>query len=268
MPVAQLLIGQRGQIGVGSAERLSGARIKGRHTAAREIVVNLGAHGGGRGRRGGGLVAKRKDSGVGRSGGGPLQARGGSRKECVGLGLIHAGLAAAVSLGAEQGDDLRDRLLNRRIFGSLGRHDAVAVEAGLGKDFGGVGDIRQADGIRRAFTEIAEDALGVGEHRLALGSGGRDGGELDRVRTGEKWVERGQTRGEPGDGAQKLGHADAAVVVGVQQRQRLGVEADAAGGTAQGRPQFLVQTGEIREVVARLQERLVKSAGTEEAPGM
>jgi len=213
LSVTQLLVGQCGQISVGAAERLSGARIKGSHTAAREVVVDLGAHGGGRDRCGGGLVAERKDGGVGRSGSGPLQARGGGGKKCVALGLIHAGLAAAVGLGAEQGDDVIDGLLHRRIFCGLGRHDTVAVETGLGKDFGGVGDVRQADGIRRAFAEIAEDALGVGEHRLAFGRGGRDGSEHDRVRTGEQGVERGQARRKPGDGGEQLGHADAAVVV-------------------------------------------------------
>ena len=74
----------------------------------------------------------------------------------VGIGT---GLAAAVRQRAFGLDDLGDQLLQRRFVGRSRDDDAVAVEAGLGKNGSLVGDIRQGN-LLLLEAQVGEDAAG------------------------------------------------------------------------------------------------------------
>jgi hypothetical protein len=74
--------------------------------------------------------------------------------------------------------------------------------------------------------------------------------------------------GRPLDGGEQLGHADAAVAVGVDHRESPLVELKALDGAAQGHPQLLVELFEIEQVGAGFEGDLVEFAGPEKFPNM
>ena len=103
-----------------AVQRVDGARVEGGQPAAREVVVHLGLDRLDGGGGGGGGVAQRQH---GRVGFGLLPPIGvGLRlgEELVHLGLVDAGLAAAVGLRAEAGDDVVDDRLGGVVLGGLG----------------------------------------------------------------------------------------------------------------------------------------------------
>ena len=63
-----------------------------------------------------------------------------------------------------------------------------------------------------------------------------------------------------------LGHADAAILVGVDERERLLIELEAFDGAAQRDPEFLVELAEREQIVGGLERDLIKAAGAEEFP--
>ena len=141
--------GEGGEVGLGAVEMTGGARVESGEAAAVEIVVDLGADALQCGEGGGRLVAEREDAGAGVRGGLallPPGIEGGEfGEELVDGGLVHAGQARAVGLGTLGGDDLGDDLAQRRLGGGLGGHDAVAIEAGLPEDLGGIGGVFDGD---------------------------------------------------------------------------------------------------------------------------
>ena len=109
----------------------------------------------------------------------PAGEGGGIGEEEVELGLGDAGLAGAVGLGAEAGDDVIDDGLELGVVGGVRGEDAVAVEFGLGEDFGGVGGVFRGDGGGVGFAEVGEDLSGGGEKLGAFRGGVVDGGERE-----------------------------------------------------------------------------------------
>jgi hypothetical protein len=93
------------------------------------------------------------------------------------LCLADAGLAAAVGLRAETGDDFVDDGARGVVARSVGRQDAVAVKIRLGENFYGVRRFLDRDGGLVFFAEIDEDLSGGGKDLFAFRRGVVDGGE-------------------------------------------------------------------------------------------
>jgi hypothetical protein len=72
----------------------------------------------------------------------------------------------------------------------------------------------------------------------------------------------------PVHGGEDLGHPDAAVVIGVDERQGLLVERRAPRRARQRDPQLLIQLVEVREVRAGREDDLIDAARAEEAPAV
>jgi hypothetical protein len=113
-----------------------------------------------------------------------------------------------------------------------------------------------------------QQARGLRGQRGAFFCAVVDGADLQRVAGACQLVRAAQLRAGPGAGRQQFGWADAAILVGVDQVQRALVELDAAGGAGQGYPEFLVQLGQVGDVLAALDDDLVHAAGAKELPGM
>ena len=101
------------------------------------------------------------------------------------------------------------------------------------------------------------------EHGLVLDRGQRHAGELFF-----KHAAVIETRGRPVNGGEQFRGADVAVVVGVDQRQRAGVELDPGGRAGQRDPQLLVEVLEVQQVGGGIDAYLVEAAGKEEFEGM
>ena len=67
---------------------------------------------------------------------------------------------------------------------------------------------------------------------------------------------------------EEFGGADPAVLVGVDEVERAGVEADAAGGAGEDDPELLVEFGEPGDILARADAHLVEPASAEKAPAV
>src|SRR4051812_15547613 len=80
-----------------------------------------------------------------------------------------------VWLAADAGNDVDYRCFKRFVIGSIGRNDAITIETGLGKDFGGVGGVLDGDGIGLFLAEVGEDLASGGKELLAFGCGIVDG---------------------------------------------------------------------------------------------
>ena len=70
----------------------------------------------------------------------------------------------------------------------------------------------------------------------------------------------------PLDGGEELGHADAAVAIGVNEGEGLLVELEAFDGAAQRDPELLVELIEREEIRATGEGHLIEAAGAEEFP--
>ena len=181
------------------------------------------------------------------------------------LGLAHAGLAAGIRVGAETVDDVGNDRLGRVVAGGIGGHNAVAVERLGGKGLGGGGGFVKGD---FAGVGLAQNLPGEIGDQFAFRRGVIDGGGPQRGTAFEQVVRIFQQAAGPLGGGDEFRHADAAVLVGVNQRERGLVELDARGGTGQRDPKFLVELVEVQEVGPGTDDDLVEAAGAEEPPGM
>ncbi|MGC4114477.1 MAG: hypothetical protein QM765_07670 [Myxococcales bacterium] len=208
-----------------------------------------------------GLLAQGQDGPVGLGLVGPLDQQLGLREEGLGLGLVHAGLAAAVVDRALHGDDVLDRLLEVGVLGGVDGDHPVAVELGGGEGLGGVVDVGDRHLVGGLLAQVVEQPPRTGQHARVA-----DGGERDAVAALEQVAGLLEDLLDPGDGRQDLGSAHAPVLVRVQDVQGARVELDAAGGHRQRDPQLLVQPVQRDDVRAVPQHHLIDSTRPEELP--
>ena len=106
------------------------------------------------------------------------------------------------------------------------------------------------------------------EQLLAFISGVVDRAQRQRVRAAEQIIGIAQARRRPFCGGDHFGRANAAILVGVDQRKRFGVELQALRRTGECDPKFLVQLIQRLQVSARFEAHLVKATGAKEGPSV
>jgi hypothetical protein len=263
---AQGQAGQLGVVRVAGVEGIGGAGVERGQLAAGEVVVHLGLYRLKRGLHGGGDVGA-----VGRPQGVPVQHLLGVGHKGVEQGLRHTRLAAAVQrrFGAGVGQHVFHQRGHFRIAGGQGqRHHAVAVGVLGHKQAAGVGKVgglqRGAFGLAQALQHLARRR----QQACAFGVVGLQRVQRQCVAGLEQQVGRTQALASPAHRLQQFGHADAAIVVAVEQAQRPGVKLQPAGGAGQHRPQFLVQFAQVLQVLRVVDAHLVKAAAAQEAPAV
>ena len=164
------VLGGEGQVFLLLAvEGVAGARVEGRQPAAREVVVHLGLDrldGRRGGRRG---IAQRQDGLVRLGLLPPIGVGLGVGEELVHLGLADAGLAAAVGLRAQAGDDVLDDLLGGVVLGRFRDDDAVAVEDRLRELLGVLAVSSTVMAVASAFFKVARICLAEASNCLPSG---------------------------------------------------------------------------------------------------
>ena len=148
-------------------------------------------------------------------------------------------------------------------LGGIGGHDAVAVERFRGERRGGGGGFVKGDFVVVALAQNLPREIG---DQFAFRRGVVDGGRLERGAAFEQVVGIFHQAAGPFGGGDEFRRADAAVLVGVNQRERGLVEFDARGGAGQRDPEFLVKLVEVQQVGAGADDDLVEAAGAEEFP--
>ena len=158
--------------------------------------------------------------------------------------------------------------MGRVIFGRIGRNDAVPVEAGLGKNLLCIGGVLQGDGRGVILAKTSEDLPRRSQHLLPFGRGLIDGAQRQFGSALEQIIRIFQTGARPLHGRNQFRGADAAVLIRIDQVQRLCVKVEAGRGTRKGDPQLLIEFVDRHQIGACVQPDLVKTAGTEEFPSM
>ena len=187
-------------------------------------------------------------------------------KELVGFCEVDAWFPAAVGLAAEAIDDVLDDGLKGPIRRGISGHDAVAVELGLGEDPGGVAGVAEADGFGVGFAEVDEDLTGRGEDLGSFRRGVLNALEADFIGFFEEIIRILEQAPSPFGCGDDLGNADVAILVRVNEVERLGVELESASWATQGDPEFLVELVQGQQIPSRGKVDLVKSANAKEAP--
>lgn len=116
----------------------------------------------------------------------------------------------------------------------------------------------ERDVVGGGLTEVSQDVPRRAHERGVL-----DRGERDGVAALEQLVQTLERGFRPLHGGEEFRRADAAVLVGVNEVERLWIELDAARGHGKGDPEFLVELVEAGEVRARAQRDRVHAAGCE-----
>ena len=150
-------------------------------------------------------------------------------------------------------------------LGGIGGHDAVAVERLGGKGLGGGGGFVNGD---FAVVGLAQHLPGKIGNQFAFRRGVVDGGRTQRRAAFEQVVRIFQQAAGPFGGGNQFRRADAAILVGVNQRERGFVKFDARGGTGQRHPELLVELVEVQEVGPGTDDDLIEAAGAEEFPSV
>ena len=262
------VLGRDGEVlGFLAIERGDGAAVEGRQPAAGEIVVHLGADGADGGAGGGGAGAEHGDL-LGRAFFQPRNIGGELGEKRLGHFRGDADGARAIGDAAEAGEDIRDQGLRLHIGGGIGRNHAVAIERAGGKELGGVRGGGDKDGTGAGLAEAGEDLLGAGEDGLAVEGGVIDRLERERVGALQQYGRVFQAGGGPVHGGNQLRDADAAVAIGIDQRQGFLIEFEALDRAGQRDPQLLVQPVQCEEVLGRGEGDLVEAAGAEKILGV
>ena len=118
------------------------------------------------------------------------------------------------------------------------------------------------------LLERGEDLACRGQQLLALGRRVVDRAQRQRRGGLEQIVGVLQQAAGPFGGGDEFRRADAAILVGINQGQGLGVELQPGRGTGQGDPELLVELIQGHEIGPALEPDLVEAAGTEEFPGV
>ena len=118
------------------------------------------------------------------------------------------------------------------------------------------------------LPRLTRICLAEASELFAFGRGVVDGGERHRVAAFDEVVRILEHRAGPLDGGDEFGRADAAVLVGVNQRGGLGAKFQAGGRAGQRDPEFLVELVEVHQVGTGFEFDLVKAAGAKEFPHM
>jgi hypothetical protein len=263
-----VLRGDREVLLLAPVQRGDRAAVEGSEPAAREVVLDLGAH-----RRPGGAgvlgaLAERPQREVALALLPPRRPGLALGEEAVEQRLVDAGPPAAVGHRADGRDDVLDELARRGVVGHRRRDDAVAVQLRLGEAAGRVLDVGQRDRRRLLLAQALEQLAHALEHRLARGPAVVDGGERDLVASDLERRKVAQALAAPLHGADDLGRADAAVLVGVDERERALVVLEALDRAGQRSPQLEVEVAEVGEIVRRLEADLVEAARARELPAM
>src|SRR5439155_20944554 len=103
-------------------------RVKGGEPTAGKIIVNLGSDGSQRQVTVGGAHAQREDTGVAFGSFPPFGEGLRLREKLLHTALVHTGLAAAIDVGAQAGDNVGDNGPGRGLLSGIRRDDSVAVE--------------------------------------------------------------------------------------------------------------------------------------------
>ena len=114
----------------------------------------------------------------------------------------------------------------------------------------GIGGLGEGDGGGVGLAEGGEDAFCGGVGGEAGGRRGVEGGEGDGVGVFEEDAEVIEDEAGPLDGGEKLGDADAAVVVGINEGEGFFVELEAFNRAGESDPELLVEVLEVGEVRA------------------
>ena len=261
------ILGRKGQVILFlPVKGVAGAGVESREPAAREIVIHLGLDRFHSGRGASSGIAQWQHRRVGFSLLMPIGEGLGVGKELIHLGLADAGLAAAIDVGAEAGNDIVDDLFGGIVLGRFRDDDAVAVQDRFHKLLGDLGSIldRDSGGIR--LLQRRENLLRRGQQLLAFRRRVIEGGQRQRRRGLEQLVRILQAAPRPLGGGDHLRRPNAAVFVGVDQRQGGLIEFQTGGGAGQRDPKLLVELIQGHQIGPGVQPDLVKAAGTEELP--
>ena len=253
------LLALRGEVLLADGADLVGRHVHGRcdggieadQLAAHEEVGHLVLHRLAGGEGGGGIVPVGQDRGrVGRSGILPGGIVGEGRVEGLDLLRRDARLPATVGGRTDLLGNRRDERLQGLVFGGSLGDDAVAVEAGLREDGHAVGGFVHRD-LVLFEAEVRED-LFRGIIEFLSGFAIRiDAVEFQHALPFEDGVLVLDHGGQPLRRRHDLGHADAAVAVGVDEVQGPLVDGEVLGRTAEDRPKFLVKFSEVGDILAR-----------------
>ena len=96
--------------------------------------------------------------------------------------------------------------------------------------YGRVAGVFERDGGGVLLAEVGEDLFRGSQELFALGCGVVDGIKSDRAADLQEFVRVLEHRAGPLDGGDDLWRADASVLVGIDEVERLGIELDAARG--------------------------------------
>jgi len=259
----------RAGLEVGAVEPREAPTVEPCEPAPREEVVDL-CRVGCRGCEGGVRAVARWEQrrALGRGAGVPRGVLAAGDEEGVHLVCVHARLAAAVGLAAERRDDVRDHGLQRGVGRGASVHDPVAVERQLREHAGDVGDVVEDELAGVGLPTRGQHELRCREQRLAARRVVPDRGELERLRILHDLPRVAQRAEQEVDGAEDLGHAHAAVVVGVHEGHRPRVHRVAADRAGEGDPQRGVEVAERAQVLGGAEADLVDAACDEELPRM
>ena len=158
-------------------------------------------------------------------------------KEGVALFLADAGFAAAVDArrAAADGKNVGNDRGKGFVAGAGRRDEAVAIEACGSKDAHAVGRVLGADRFA-CLAEILEDLARRGEHGTSVVTAIVYGRKRQRVGTGRQQLAVAQQIACPLAGGDEITGADVAVAVGIEQRQRAGIEGQSLHRTGERNP--------------------------------
>ena len=209
------------ELGVLGVERGGAARFVRGDAAAREVVFDLRLDRAERLGGGGGRVVQRLGD-IRLAGGEPRNAVVDGLHHLVGFRLVDARLAAAIGDRAHTRDRVFDQLLELGVVGRFWNYDAIAIELRLGKRLRDRIRIGDGDQLGVGFAEFLEHPLRRRDDLVVL-----EIAEVDLVRALQDVVRILEHGPDEHDLALDIVDADPAILVGIDQVERLDIEIDA-----------------------------------------
>jgi len=208
--------------------------------APREELLDLRLHGAQRIARSFGRVAHRLRRADARK---PCSLLVDVAEELVGERLVDARLAAAIGHAADARDRVLDRFADRTVVGRCRNDDAVAVEHGLGECLCHRDGVVDRDRVGALLAEVCEHALGRSDD-----FGIAERVQLHLVAARQQLARVLEPLLDVSDRGEDVLHADAAVLVRVEQLHRSRVDVDVFGRHRERDPQLLVEIRQREQV--------------------